>query len=104
MSERKNISNASRARWGAFQIDRQWYSLLLLCVLAQTITVVLTWRLWQVREYSINLPLIDGPWISFGAVVLVSLIYVLIDPRRGAVIHIVVLGIACFADQYRIQP
>ena len=104
MSERKNISNASRARWGAFQIDRQWYSLLVLCVLAQTITVVLTWRLWQVREYSINLPLLDGPWISFGAVVLVSLIYVLIDPRRGAVIHIVVLAIACLADQYRIQP
>ena len=104
MSEGKNISTASRIGWGPFQIGGPWYSLLVLCVLAQTITVVLTWRLWLVREYPINLPLLDGPWISFGAPVLLSLIYVLIDPRRGAVIHIVVLAIACFADQYRIQP
>ena len=104
MSEGKNISTASRTGWGPFQIGGPWYSLLVLCVLAQTITVVLTWRLWQVREYPINLPLFDGPWISFGGPVLLSLLYVLIDPRRGAVIHIVVLAIACFADQYRIQP
>ena len=85
-------------------LDVGWYSLIALCVLAQFITLIMTWQLWQVRETPINFPLWECPWIPFGGLLLLSLIYVLIDPRRGALIHLVILAIACVADQYRIQP
>ena len=85
-------------------LDVGWYSLIALCALAQFITLIMTWQLWQVRETPINFPLWECPWIPFGGLLLLSLIYVLIDPRRGALIHLVILAIACVADQYRIQP
>ena len=104
MHERQKANNVVAPRSVDSRMEFWWYSLLTLCVLAQVFTVSLTWQLWQVRETPLNLPLLEWPWISFGALMLLSLFYVLFDPRRGAVVHLVVLTIACIADQYRIQP
>ena len=104
MHERQKTIDVFAMRRAASGIGIRWYGLLSLCVLAQIVTLTLTWQLWQVRETPLNLPLLEGPWISFGTLMLFSLFYVLIDPRRGAVVHLVVLFLACIADQYRIQP
>ena len=104
MHERQNANYVVAPRNTVSEMEVRWYSLLALCVLAQIVTVILTWQLWQVRETPLNFPLLEGPWISCGALMLLSLFYVLFDPRRGAVVHLVVLTLACIADQYRIQP
>ena len=104
MHERQNANYVVAPRNTVSEMEVRWYSLLTLCVLAQIVTVILTWQLWQVRETPLNFPLLEGPWISCGALMLLSLFYVLFDPRRGAVVHLVVLTLACIADQYRIQP
>lgn len=78
----------------------------------QATSVLLTWRLWQVRvgdEAPPNLPifdlaLLDRLQVPFGEALLLTLVVAIIWPRIGAIAHGVVLAMAICLDQLRIQP
>ena len=92
--------------WAAGQIGYENYLFLVTCVLAQLATVLITWPLWEVRQSLVNIPWVAGlPQIPFGFLIIVSLVGVLISPRRfGLAIHLVVLMAAMLWDQTRCQP
>ena len=98
-------------------VERQipWTFLLkLLGVIAQGLSILITWPTWQFRNTPVNLPVLDlGTWqriglampqLDFGWVMLLSLLPILWLPRRGIVVHICVLSVATLLDQYRFQP
>ncbi len=92
-------------KWGRGQIGEFRYWLLLLCVICQAITVIMTWALWQVRSDPPLLPVFDFPFqIPFGVLLLVSLLYLLLDPKRGLFLHLLIMLIASGFDQMRLQP
>ncbi|WP_146118472.1 DoxX family protein [Blastopirellula marina] len=80
------------------------YTLLVLVVLAQAITLGITWPLWQVRELPVHMPVFELPQIPFGGWLLATLVVVLIQPRWGLALHILSLLISFVFDQYRTQP
>ncbi len=104
------------------------YGLVVLCVLSQLITVVMSWPLWQVRPLftwnqllrntaisavtsNVNtlppaplMPLFELPQIPFDWLMVGSLALVLLRPRWGVPIHTVVLLVSFVFDQYRTQP
>ncbi len=81
------------------------YAMLILAILCQLATVVITWPLWQIRHAPVNLPISPTlPAISFGWGIVASLGLATIWPRIGVVIHAVVLLVACLFDQYRLEP
>ncbi len=80
------------------------YGLLVVCVVAQASTILLTWPLWQVREYPVHLPVIDVPQIPLGLWMLATLALILLRPRWGLMVHIGSLLVAFALDQYRTQP
>ena len=82
------------------------YIFIVVCVLAQLATVLITWPLWQIRHSPINLPWVSGlPQIPFGFLLLVSLVGVLISPKKvGLSIHLGILTAAILTDQMRCQP
>ena len=85
------------------------YGLLVIAVVAQLATVVITEPLWGVRATSSgtaapNLPALDLPQLPFGWLMVLSLLFTLIVPRRGVWLHLGVYAVACLFDQLRIQP
>ena len=90
--------------WGLQQLGGQRYGLLVCAVAAQLSTILITWPLWQVRIAPPNLPLLAVPQVPFGVVLVISLLYLLIDPRRGLVIHVLLIAAASVFDQFRMQP
>lgn len=89
------------------RIDKQKsvrFLLIVTCCVAQSVTIVLTWSLWQVRDSPPNLPLITLPAVSFSWLVLGSLCLVLIAPREGLMFHLFVLAGSISFDQFRLQP
>lgn len=80
------------------------YTLLAVVVLAQAATIVLTWPLWQVRQFPAHMPAIELPQIPFGGWLLATLALMLAVPRWGLVLHITTLLISFVFDQYRTQP
>lgn len=80
------------------------YGLLVVAVIAQVATILITWPLWQVRETPVHLPLIDLPQIPFGGWLLTTLVLVLIQPRMGLAVHAASLLLSFVFDQYRTQP
>lgn len=79
-------------------------ALLVVAVIAQAATILITRPLWQVRDTPVHLPLIDLPQIPFDSWLLITLILVLIRPRVGLVVHAASLLVAFAFDQYRTQP
>lgn len=81
---------------------------LLLCfaTIAQVLTIIITWPLWQVRDNGVapNLPLIEFLNFDYGTIVLASILLVLLIPRKGIWINLGVIAIASVADQMRLQP
>jgi hypothetical protein len=81
---------------------------LMLCVgvLAQLITVWMTWPVWQVREAGVfpNLPVFDVPSINFGWAMFLSTLLVLAFPKPVIWINLVILLVATSFDQMRAQP
>ena len=76
-------------------------------VAGQAATLLVTYRLWQVRESVPHLPLFDLPaWMQFAPLwpLLASLIAVLVRPLIGIALHSVLLLVAIALDQMRIQP
>ena len=94
----------ARFAFGPQQIGGLNYALLLVAVLAQLLTVCITWEVWQVRSLPPNLPLIEAQQISFGIWVLVSLACVLVAPKQGFWVHVSVVLVASLYDQFRMQP
>lgn len=80
------------------------YGMLLAAVVAQAVTILLTWPLWQVREAPVHLPLFDLPQVPFGWWMLGTLGLVLFRPRLGLLVHAAALLVSFAFDQYRTQP
>ncbi|MDE0937152.1 MAG: hypothetical protein OSA89_14630 [Mariniblastus sp.] len=92
--------------WGFQQIGLENYCFLVVGVFSQIATILITWPAWQVRESPPNLPWIAmTPQLSCGVILLVSLVLVLMSPRKfGMVGFLAVLGFAIGMDQFRCQP
>jgi hypothetical protein len=112
-SNRKSIVPSSESKdtlkrggWGFQQIGLENYCFLVVGVLSQVATIVITWPAWQVRQSPPNLPWIAmTPQLSCGFILLVSLAIVLVSPRKfGMVGFLTVLGLAIGMDQFRCQP
>lgn len=80
------------------------YGLLVVAVVAQAATLLITWPLWQVRDTPVHLPLVDLPQIPFGGWLLVTLVLVIVRPRLGLAVHAASLLLSFVFDQYRTQP
>ncbi len=101
------------SRWNKFggpaQRETVRYQLTVVAVLAQALTCVITWQLWQVRDEMPNLPSrfyesAGGPQFDFAWPLMVSLAMVLVRPRAGTWLHGAILLWACLADEMRTQP
>ncbi len=92
--------------WAAGQIGYGNYCFLVVCVVTQLATVLITWPLWEIRQSPVNVPWITAlPQIPFGILIVVSLVAMLTSPRRfGLTIHLGVLLLAIVSDQTRCQP
>lgn len=109
-----NFSDAPPDRRFSFKLGPQQigavsFLFLLLSVVSQGATIVITWDIWQVRGPDasiINLPWLGTPpQFDYGWLLLVSLGLTLITPKHfGFVFHLLVLGIAIATDQFRCQP
>jgi hypothetical protein len=79
-------------------------------VFCQSVSILLTWPLWQVRSATSsppNLPVfvfLDDVQIGVGELLLVSLAVVLVRPAIGAILHAGLMAMAIALDQLRIQP
>ena len=94
---------------GPQQIGAVSFVFLILTVLSQASTIVITWDVWQVRTSdvsTINLPWFGTPpQFDYGWLLLVSLGLTLISPKYfGFVSHLFVLSAAVATDQLRCQP
>lgn len=79
-------------------------ALRLVLVAAQAATILLTWRVWQVRDLPPCLPLLPVPQADMGWPLLATLVLAVAVPRLGVAAHSVALGWALVADQCRMQP
>jgi hypothetical protein len=75
-----------------------------LVVACQGATLVITWPLWQTHRSPPMLPALPLPAFDLGLILLGSLVVVLFAPRRGVVLHSVLLIYAMLIDQTRMQP
>ena len=103
---------------GPSQIGWPDYFFLSICVVAQAVTIAMTWSAWQVRPLgdsvsesvsqvaTPNLPWIEGtPQFSMAVLLIASLLFSLLSPwKLGTLIHLLLLGIAIAMDQLRFQP
>jgi uncharacterized membrane protein YphA (DoxX/SURF4 family) len=109
--ETKSVRGKAPTRT-AVQINLPWkkiapwlaVALRVIVVVAQMATVWITWPLWQRREYPPLLPLVPGPAIDLGWVMLVTAATVLIWPRAGLAAHGLTILVAIGQDQTREQP
>jgi len=88
------------------RMPRGSYVCLVICVLSQVATILISWPAWQIREMPPNLPWISStPQFPTGVILLVSLAFVLISPKKfGLAIHLAILALAILMDQFRCQP
>lgn len=77
-----------------------------LAVLCQALTLLIAWPAWNVRSAPALLPLVDWPipQISFGWLLMASLVAVPFWPRWGLLVHAALFALSCVADQHRLQP
>ena len=99
---------AAKSLWGnpINQLGKTRFWILCIGILAQLITVWMTWPVWQVRETGMfpNLPLFDAPSIDFGWAMFLSTILVLAFPKPAIWINLAILLVATSFDQMRAQP
>ena len=94
---------------GPQQIGNVNFFFLLLTVIAQAATIIITWDVWQIRDLTTTVPnlpwLAATPQINFGYLLIASLVFALIRPRRfGLMVHLFILAISIASDQLRCQP
>ena len=104
--KQSSVTIAAKYPLGYLQTGREDYLFLVVCVIAQAATILITWPLWQVRQEPINLPWVaQTPQFSCGIVLLGSLALVLLSPRKfGLATHLILLLAAITMDQLRCQP
>ncbi|MHC2070167.1 DoxX family protein [Bremerella sp. T1] len=90
--------------WSICGLPGSRYALLLIAVVAQALTIGITWPLWQVRISPVHMPAIDLPQIPFGVWMLATLVLVIVRPRLGLAVHAASLLLSFVFDQYRTQP
>ena len=80
--------------------------LLLVAAIAQAAAIAISWPLWNVRLEGLpHLPVFANlPQISFGWLLLFTLVLIPLQPRIGVWAHFVVMLAACLSDQMRAQP
>ena len=80
--------------------------LLLIAVVAQLISLLITWPLWNIRSDVPHLPAFEHtlPQISFGWVLVISLVVTPFRPKFGIWTHFTLMLFACLFDQMRAQP
>jgi hypothetical protein len=85
---------------------RDWtrYGMFALASVCQLLTIAISWPVWNLRETTPLLPLVTLPDVSFGIPLVVSLLFALVWPRWGTVLHAILLTVAILADQHRLQP
>jgi len=76
----------------------------LVLVAAQAATILLTWRVWEVRDRPPLLPLLPVPQVDMGWPLLATLVVAAVVPRIGVPVHGAALAWAIVADQCRMQP
>ncbi|MFG0287360.1 MAG: hypothetical protein ACF8CQ_04255 [Rhodopirellula sp. JB044] len=109
-SATKNSTESGTSFWqtvfgdASTRIGQANYSLLVVGVLCQCVTIAITWLLWQARVTPPHLPTFDVPQFSFGWLLIASLVGILIRPRTGLAIHWGLLVVAAIFDQFRLQP
>lgn len=105
----KMRSGLAFARTLLSQVESRLYCLdqplfLWLLAICQAVTILLTWRLWQVHRMPPMLPALALPEISTGILLLVSLAGVFIRPLPALIVHTVVVIYSILIDQTRLQP
>ena len=66
----------------ALTSEQTRYAMLMLAVICQLITIVITWPLWQARDHPVNLPLHgELPEFSFGWAMVASLVVAAARPK-----------------------
>lgn len=83
---------------------RAMFCMRLLLVAAQAATILLTWRVWQVRSFPPLLPLLPVPQVPMAWPLLATLGLAAVAPRAGVPAHAATLLWAIVADQCRMQP
>lgn len=76
----------------------------LVLVVAQAATILLTWRVWQVREFPPLLPVVPVPEVPMAWPLLATLAVAAAVPRVGVPAHAATLLWAVVSDQCRMQP
>ncbi len=94
---------------GPSQIGTTNFIFLLLTVIAQSATIVISWDAWQARGLQASIP--NLPWygsppqLDYGYLLLGSLAIAILSPRKmGVAIHLLILLLAISTDQFRCQP
>ncbi len=81
------------------------YTMLIVAIVCQLATIVITWPTWQTRDVPVSLPWSAAlPEISFGWAMVASLVLAGVFPKLGIPVHWFALLAACAFDQYRLQP
>ena len=91
------------------QSPKPWstrYLLLLVSVIAQFVSLLITWPLWNPRTEVPHLPVfgLETPQLAFGWVLVLSLTLIPFRPKLGIWIHFAIMLLACLFDQMRAQP
>jgi len=73
-------------------------------VICQAITILVTWRLWQVHRTPPMLPALPLPELNLGVIILVSLAAIFVRPFAGLILHTIVILYSILIDQSRLQP
>src|SRR5688572_4129609 len=98
---------SSRELWHRFRrrlngVDQPAF--LCLVVVCQTITVLVTWRLWQIHRTPPMLPALTLPELNLGVIILISLAAIFVRPLAGLILHTIVILYSILIDQTRLQP
>lgn len=97
--------------WGPQKTGAANYVFLALAIVAQIVTIYITWNLWQIRTLETTFPnlpwfsTLPPPQLSYAWLLIASLVFLLTLPGRLAWgIHLAILAAAIFSDQFRCQP
>ena len=82
------------------------YVLLLVSAVAQLISLMITWPLWNVRTEVPHLPVFEFavPQMPFGWILVLTLAVIPFRPKLGVWLHFSVMLVATLSDQMRAQP
>ena len=103
----QRVLEHSQELWNRFRrrlngVDQPAF--LCLVVSCQAITVLVTWRLWQIHRTPPMLPALPLPELNLGVIILVSLAAIFVRPLAGLILHTIAILYSILIDQSRLQP